>query len=148
MWLLFLSFNGWFPPIAQTGWSGLYSFRTLIFTILPESGIQALLDYFNTWPFSFAFIPFLLIAPFLIVASTRTDKVLALYSATYLLGVLIFGGLASIPRFISFIFPMWLPAFKLFQAKHANLIALLVCALFFLTGLFLWFSFLNGEFVS
>jgi hypothetical protein len=148
-WLLYLSFNGWFPPSTQTGWSGMYSFRTLVFTILPERGIQALSDYFKNWPFSFAFIPFLLIAPFLILVLARTDKALALYSVAYLLGVLAFGGLASIPRFISFIFPMWLPlASKLFQAKRSNLITWIVCASFLLIGLFLWFSFLNGEFVS
>ncbi len=148
-WLIYLSFNGWFPPPSQEGWSGLYSFRALIFSILPEKGIQALFDYFKNYPFSIAFIPFLLLASILILVLARRDKALAVYSTAYLFGVLAFGGLASIPRFVAFIFPIWLPiASKLFQAKRSNLVAVIIYASFFLIGLFLWFSFLNGEFIS
>jgi len=146
-WFLYCraTFNSWVP----TGWSGMYSFRLLVFDILPQKGLQPLLEYFQIWPLSPAFMIFLLVAPLLILALVRIDKALALYSAAYFLGVLAGGGLASIPRFISFIFPLWLPlAGKLSRVKRSNLLTLMICAAFLLVGLLFWLDFLNGEFVA
>jgi hypothetical protein len=148
-WLLILASSGWFPPTGQTGWSGMYSFRVLILEVLPQKGAQALLNYFDAAPFSVLFISFLSVAPFLIFALKKIDKSLSIYAAVYFLGVLAFGGLASIPRFVSFIFPLWFPlTFKMSQTKHSTALTLFACAVFFAIGLFLWYSFLIGEFVS
>lgn len=149
IWYLNLAFHGWFPPSNITGWEGLYSFRVLILNVLPEKGIQGLLAYFQEFPFSVAFLVFLVIIPFLIFASVKIDKALTIYSTAYFVGVLLFGGLASIPRFVSFIFPLWLPlTAKLFGFKHSKILTALFVVAFWLVGLFLWFSFLSGEFVS
>lgn len=149
VWYLNLSFHGWFPPSNITGWEGLYSFRVLVLDVLPQKGVQGLLAYFQAFPFSPAFIVFLVATPFLIFASAKTDKALTVYSAAYFVGVLLFGGLASIPRFVSFIFPMWFPlTSKLFQVKHSRIITAIIVVVFWLAAVFLWFSILNGEFVA
>jgi len=149
IWYTNLSFHGWFPPSNITGWEGLYSFRVLVLYVLPQKGIQGLLTYFQQIPFSVAFVAFLVIAPILIFALAKTDKALGVYSTAYFVGVLLFGGLASIPRFVSFIFPMWLPlTSKLFHVKHSKIITAAIVIVFWMVAVFLWFSFLNGEFVS
>lgn len=149
IWYISLSFHGWFPPSNITGWDGLYSFRVLVLYVLPQKGIQGLLTYFQQIPFSVAFVAFLVVAPILIFALAKTDKALAVYSTAYFVGVLLFGGLASIPRFVSFIFPMWLPlTSKLFETKHSKIITAAIVVVFWMVALFLWFSFLNGEFIS
>jgi hypothetical protein len=149
VWFLNLSFHGWFPPSNITGWEGLYSFRVLVLYVLPQKGVQGLLTYFQDFPFSVVFVVFLVAAPIFIFALAKIDKALAVYSAAYFIGVLLFGGLASIPRFVSFIFPIWLPlTSKLFEVKHSKVITATIVVVFWMVALFLWFSFLNGEFVS
>lgn len=149
IWYLNLSFRGWLQPSGITGWEGLYSFRVLVLNVLPREGIQGLLTYFQKYPFSVAFIVFVVITPFLIFALSKTDRALTVYSAAYFVGVLLFGGLASIPRFISFIFPLWLPlTSKLFAIKNSKIVAAVIVIVFWLFSVLLWFSFLNGEFVS
>lgn len=149
VWYTNLSFHGWFPPSNITGWNGLYSFRVLVLYILPQKGIQGLLTYFQEIPFSVAFVAFLVIAPILVFALAKTDMALAVYSTTCFVGVLLFGGLASIPRFVSFIFPIWLPlTSKLFRVTHSKMMAAAIVIVFWIVAVFLWFSFLNGEFVS
>ena len=148
-WYINLSFHGWFPPSNITGWSGLYSFRALVLDVLPQKGIQGLLTYFQDFPFSVAFVAFLIVVPILIFALAKTDRALAIYSVACFVGVLLFGGLASIPRFVSFIFPVWLPlTSRLFHVRHYRVITAAVVVVFWMVAVFLWFSFLNGVFVS
>ncbi len=150
-WLLYcrLTFNSWLP----TGWSGMYSFRTLIFDVLPQNGFQPLLEYFKVWPLSPLFIVFVLMTPFLILALIlvlfKMDKSLFVYSTAYFVGVLMGGALASIPRFLSFLFPIWLPlTVKLVESKRPNLLTLITCACFLTVGIIFWILFINGIFVA
>lgn len=155
VWLFYckITFGDWFAFANRSAWNPMYSFRVLIFNVLPAKGLEALLDKFfkdfQVWPFSFAWVIFVLIVPFMIYALIGMDVALTLYSVVYFCGILVIGGLESIPRFISFIYPIWLPpASKLFQNKRSSELTLIICASFYLVGIFFWYSFLNGIFVS
>jgi len=146
-WLLYcrLTFNSWLP----TGWSEMYSFRTLVFEMLPQKGFQPLIEYFQIWPLSPLFIAFVAITPFLLFALFKMDKALCLYSATYFLGIIYAGGLASVPRFLSFLFPIWLPlTAKLVESKRPNLSTIIACTAFLIIGFYFWTLFINGTFVA
>ncbi len=146
-WLLYCryAFGNWLP----TGWGGMYSVSLLLFDLLPHQGLTPLLQVFNIWPYSLLFIPFVLIAPFLIFYVSRIDKLLGLYSLIYFLGILAAGALASIPRFLAFIFPLWIPlTLKLTESKRSNIAVLITCSVSILIGLFLWINFINGTFIA
>lgn len=146
-WFLYcqVTFNSW----LTSGWSGMYSFRVLVLELLPQKGFQVLFEVFQVWPLSPVFVVFLVVAPFLILFLFKLDRALALYAIVSFLGVLWGGGLASIPRFMSFVFPLWLPIIaKVSSVRWSNLLTLMTCAGFVLSGLFLWVSFLNGLFVA
>ncbi len=146
-WLLYsrYTFGSWLP----TGWGGMYSVSVLLFDLLPHQGLTPLLQVFNIWPYSLFFIPFVLIAPFLIFYASRIDKLLGLYSVMYFIGILAAGALASIPRFLSFIFPLWIPlTLKLAESKRSNINVLLTCSVSTLIGVFLWINFVNGVFIA
>ncbi len=146
-WLLYcrFTFGSWLP----TGWSGMYSVSALLFDVLPHGGLASLLQGFEMWPYSPLFILFVSITPFLIVSVYKIDNALALYSVLYFLGVLAAGALASIPRFLSFLFPIWLPlASRLADMKRSNLAMIIACISFLLIGVFFWISFINGVFIA
>lgn len=157
-WLFYcrLTMGDWLASFNRTGWNEMYSFVSFVFRVVPSRGVQVLLEPFVIWPFSFPPLVVLLlisalcgVVVFLIRALMRVDRALAFYSAVYFVGVLAFGGLASVPRFISFIFPLWLPfAPKLVNRKQSFLLTVIICASFYLAGLLLWSMFLNGYFVA
>jgi len=151
LWLLYcrVMFNDWFAPFDRTAWNGMSSLSFLLTGMFSKTGLQPFLNTLEAVPFSFASFIFLLGSPLLIHALLRMDRSLAVYSTVCFAGVLVFGALASSPRFLSFIFPMWLPlASKLSRAKRSGLLMLALCASFYLSALFLWASFLNGAFIS
>lgn len=157
-WLLYcrLTIGDWFASFDRSGWNEMYSFASFVFRVLPSRGVQVLWETDVIWPFVYAswviiaLISLLVVvAVFLIRALFRFDRALALYSIVYLLGVFAFGGTASVPRFVSFIFPVWLPfALKLAGGNRSYMLTVVVCASFYLAGLFLWSIFLNGQFVA
>ena len=72
-----------------------------------------------------------------------------IYAARAYVGVLVFGAIVSFPRFVAVLFPLWLPlTAKLSFSKKALAVTVIVAAAFFLVGLDMWMSFLNGQFVE
>jgi hypothetical protein len=142
-WLLYcrITLNDWFASFNRHGWDDLLSFRLFLFNMFSNEVPQFRQYNIQVWVF-------LLIAPILTHVLRRMDKSLAFYSAIYYIGVVVFGALVSVPRFISFLFPIWLPlTLKLSQVKKSNLLTVILCTSFVYMGLSLWNSFINGEFV-
>jgi hypothetical protein len=74
-----------------------------------------------------------------------TAAPLGVYSIVLYLGLLCFGNLYSYPRYLAFIFPVWLTA----QRKIRSLVLLAVAVFFFLiNGLAIWAQFIMGGWVS
>lgn len=143
-WLLYckIMLNDWFAPFTRYAWNDMPSLFRLLVNQLSKESVQLLQNNIHV-------LLFLLLPPILIYALRRMDRSLALYSGVYYLGILAFGALLSVPRFISFLFPIWLPlTLKLSQVKKTNLITIILYAVFCVVGFFLWNAFLNGEFVS
>lgn len=158
LWLAYcqLTAGNWFASFSTTQWSGLYSFRSLLFEAIPQKGVDALLMVpYQNWPtppqllLPAAIICALAIPPFLIWKAAKTDKSLALYSLVTYVGVLFFGALVSTPRFFSVLFPLWIPLTAgLSGSKKSTALVSIVAAVFYAVALYLWISFLNGEFIS
>jgi len=152
-WLLYCKIlsNDWLAFMTRSAWTSMTSFRSLIFEILPTSGVQGFLDeIFKQWPFSFAWVPFVLVTPLLIYVVIKMEKSLAVYSTVYVLYILFLAGaLDSIPRLFSFCFPMWLATgLMFFKGKKSKFAIPAIFALFCAVGVFLWLNFLDGIFIA
>ncbi len=157
-WLLYcqLTAGNWFASFSTTQWSELYTFRSLFFEALPQKGINALLMVpYQNWPtppnwlLPAGIVCALAVPPLLFRNAAKIDKSLALYSIATYLGILVFGALVSTPRFISVLFPLWIPlTFRLSGGKKSAVLVSIVTAAFYVVALLLWTSFLNGEFVA
>ncbi|MEM3430693.1 MAG: hypothetical protein QXN20_07350, partial [Candidatus Bathyarchaeia archaeon] len=90
------------------------------------------------------FLPALIIFfAYLVFCTFKIDSKLGVYSLVLFLGLLYFSNFISMPRFFSFIFPVWL------TAKIKNILALTVAVAFFiLNSLLLWYQFLMAVWVS
>jgi Gpi18-like mannosyltransferase len=151
-WLMYgqLVANDWLAFIHTTEWVEMYSFSAFVFRIVPQFGIQSFLqvppqNYLTT----LAIWGSIILPPFLIAKLAKTSKALMAYAVAYFVGSLVFGAMLSLPRFISILFPLWLTltASFTFNRKGVALMAVVLCV-FFLLGLYLWSSFLNGFFVA
>jgi Gpi18-like mannosyltransferase len=142
-WLLYcrMTINDWFASFNRHGWDNLLSLRLFLFNMFSNE-VPQFSEYNNqVWIF-------LLLAPILIHFLRRMDRSLALYSTIYFVGIVLFGALVSVPRFISFLFPIWLSlTLKLSQLKKSNLLTIMLCTTFYIMGLSLWNNFINGEFI-
>ncbi len=144
-----LTVNDWFAFIHTTEWQGMYSFKTLLLQILPQNGVQAFFV-----PNQHLFLPIaawacVIVPPFLIAELSTKSKSLAAYSLVYFLGVLTFGAMLSLPRFMSILFPLWIALMSKFVVNKASVVLLCgVLVVFFVWGLFLWINFLSGVFVG
>ena len=142
--------NDWLALVHTTEWTDMYSFRELIFGILPQTGIQAFLEVpANGWFMALSIWGSIIIPPFLIAEMSKRTKSMAAYSAAYFIGALVFGAMLSLPRFISILFPLWftlMARFTFTKKSAAGISAVLV--VFFISGLYLWINFLNGVFVA
>ncbi len=157
VWFIYSSFlaNNFLAPVNTSGWSGLYSFRTLILDI-PNRGVDAVLmaSYQNLptpphWLLPSATICALAVPPILICRAAKTDKSLAIYSLAVYVGILAFGALVSTPRFISALFPLWIPlTAKLTASKKSLGFVAVAAAVSYVLAVDLWIGFLNGQFVA
>jgi len=151
-WLIYgqLTANDWLAFIHTTEWSDMYSFRELIFGILPQTGIQAFLEVrANSWFTTLSIWASIIIPPFLIAVMSKKTISMTAYASAYFIGVLVFGALLSLPRFISILFPLWfilMARFTINKKSIAGVAAVLV--VFFILGLYLWIDFLNGVFIA
>jgi hypothetical protein len=142
--------NDWFAFGTRSAWTGMTQFRVFIFEALPTSGIQGfLIEIFERWPFTFAWVPFILATPFLIYAVVKMEKSLAAYSIVYVLAVVLIGALDSVSRFLSFCFPLWLAAgLLIFKSRKSKFAVPIIFVLFSAISVYLWQNFLNGIFIA
>jgi hypothetical protein len=161
-----VSFSAWFAglglftgdflaPVHTTEWAHYYSLRTLLTEVIPHYGVKTLLEapYQPSTP-TYWLLPFAAVAalffPLLMFhATSKKDKSLWMYAVAGWVGVLLFGALVSTPRFISVLFPLWIPLTASFTTNKKSLvIAAIITAVFYVFALDLWFSFLNGQFIA
>lgn len=138
-------------PIAllhNTEWSGMYTLPTWLVSVLPSI------------PGAFAFpVPFIdahpllpaaiwasiTLPPLLAWGLWRIDRRLAVYSVSYLAGVLAFGAVISMPRFAAALFPLWLPVIV---KKRGTWIPATLMTVSVVLSLVLWAGFIGGVFVG
>lgn len=158
VWLAYcqLTTNDWLASIHSTEWNSFYSFRRLLSEGLPAKGIQAFAELpFQpwlsppNWLLPVAMWGAIIVPPFIIYKIFKVEKSLVAYSLVYYVGVLAFGALVSTPRFISVLFPLWIPlTAKLSKNKKSVAVVVAVATLSFVVGLDLWINFLNGQFIA
>ncbi len=136
-------------------WSSLYSVRTLLMEGLPQKGFSVFqVALQNTsaplnWFSPFAVVASLAVPPFLMYLLAKLEKPLALYSLVCYVWILMFGALASVPRYVSVLFPLWIPlAAQLSTNKRSVVFLGIVSAISFIISMSLWVDFLNGRFVA
>jgi hypothetical protein len=158
VWFIGVGFfvGDFLAPVHTSEWSQLYSIRTLFTEGIPRYGIKALLEapyqpspIPTHWLLPFAVVLALLLPMFLFTGSWKKDKSLWLYSLAGFGGILYFGALVSAPRFISVLFPLWIPIMANFSGKKKSIILVAIVAIiFYVVALDLWISFLNGQFIA
>jgi hypothetical protein len=158
LWLAFLglSTGDLLAPVHTTEWNGMYTVRSLLLQNSPQKALQTIFEApYKNWPATpFWFSPVaiaaaLIVPPFLIFRAAKIDKNLMIYSLVGYCGILFFGAIVSTPRFVSMLFPLWIPlTAKWTLNKKSIIIIILVISLSFLLALDMWTSFLNGQFVA
>jgi hypothetical protein len=157
-WFAYLGFStgDFLAPIHTSEWAQLYSFRTLLTEGIPRFGMKAILEapyqippIPTHWLLPIAVVFSLLLPVLLFFKTWKKDKSLWIYAIAGYGGILYFGALVSLPRFISLLFPLWIPLTAGFSgSKKSIIIAGIISALFYIVALDLWFNFLNGIFVA
>ncbi len=159
-WLYYceVSLGSWLAPFTRASWSQMYSLFTLMTQTIFGNGVQGLLadasvqvglsNLMWTAPLMVSLIAFLLLSPVLIRVLSGYDESLAMYSAAYVLGLLAFGSLWSLPRFLSFLPFTWMfltP--KIFKTKSKTLVVM-TCVAFYCSAIILWYGFLTGVLIA
>jgi len=157
-WFATLGFfsNDFLAPLHTSEWSHLYSFRTVLTEGIPNYGIKAVLQA----PYQLPPIPthwllplavgIALFLPLLLFYWTwKRNRLLFIYAVAGYGGILFFGALVSTPRFISVLFPLWIPlTASLSGSKKSIIVVTIFSALFYVLALDLWMNFLNGIFIA
>ncbi len=138
-----------------TEWNSLFTFRTLLLEGLPQRGFNAFQTALQNapaplnWLTPLAVMAAIIIPPFLIFFVFKMEKSLAIYSLITYVWILMFGALASLPRYVSVLFPLWMPIAALFSMRKKSVVLLgIVLVVSFIISLSLWVDFLNGVFVA
>ena len=153
---------GWFSsgdflaPAHTTEWAGLYTVPIFLLRDLPNKGLSAFSAIpLQNWPAPqfwltpVAIAAAVFIPPVLMHCMKKMDRELLLYSIAGYVGILVFGAIVSFPRFISVLFPLWLPlAAKLSVSKKQAVVVGAVLVVFFVFSIDMWVSFLGGQFVA
>ena len=156
-WMVYLKLttNDFLPFLHVTEWSSIYTIPTLLLMGLPKEGFNIFQTVFQNyaaplnWLTPYALVFALIVPPFLIYLLARIEKSLAAYALVYYLGVIASGGLASIPRYLSVLFPLWMPlAARLSMGKKSIVFLGVALAVSFMISLSMWVDFLNGVFVA
>jgi hypothetical protein len=144
-----------FAPIHTTEWSGLTTIPKFLAQDLPQKGLQAFSEIsLQNWPATqFMLLPLAVIIsviapPFLINRLKPTETNLKLFSWAAYFGILLFGAIVSFPRFVSVLFPLWIPLARGFKIEKKEFLAITIMVAFFVIGTSMWISFLNGQFIS
>jgi hypothetical protein len=150
-----LAANDFLAFMHATEWSGMYTMRTLITEGFSQKGLAVFQDVFQNspaptvWLTPFAVTAGIAVPGFLIWRAWKIDKPLMLYYLFSYIGVLMFGSLVSLPRYISGLFPLWILITRFIPVNRRT--AVLLAAGLFVSAAFslgLWIDFLNGKFVA
>jgi len=150
------SFGDFLAPAHTSEWSNMYSFRTLLTEGIPAYGLNALSESVfqptpipTHWLLPFAVVAALLFPLLLFYTTWKKDKSLWLYAIAGYGGILCFGALASTPRFVAVLFPLWIAATASFSlSKKSIIIVVAAMSMFYVVALDMWMSFLNGQFIA
>jgi hypothetical protein len=150
------SVGDFLAPAHTSEWSNMYSFRTLLTEGIPRYGLNALsetvfqpLPIPTHWLLPFAVVAALLFPLLLFRSTWKMDRSLWIYAVAGYGGILCFGALASTPRFVSVLFPLWISFTAGFSvSKRSIAIAAIAMGVFYVIALDLWMSFLGGQFVA
>jgi hypothetical protein len=151
LWVGFMGLSAGDPlaVIHNSEWSGMYTLPTYLTEVLPPGGLGAL-----TFPTPFLNVQWLLplavwcsivLPPLLVWRLRGFDRGLLLYCLAYLAGVLVFGAVISLPRFVAVLFPLWIPVAGHLDGRRWPL---LLAAVSFVVCLVLWVGFIGGVFVG
>ena len=101
---------------------------------------------FNVWmypKFDYLLVALIILMGYLVFCTFRIDAKLGVYSLLLFLALLYLGNFISLPRFFSFIFPIWL------VARIRSLPILLAAVAFFLlNSLLVWYQFILGVWLA
>lgn len=157
-WFLTFGFSAgdFLAPIHTSEWTNMYSFRTLLTEGLPKYGVNSLSEIFYQlspiplhWLLPIAIVAALLFPLPLFYVAWKKDRGLWIYAVVGYGGILYFGALASAPRFVSVLFPLWIGlTANIGATKKSFIIAAVIMCLFYIIALNLWASFLNGQFIA
>jgi 4-amino-4-deoxy-L-arabinose transferase-like glycosyltransferase len=156
-WLAYCQFtaNDFLAVGHTTEWNTFYSVRTLLLEGLPQRGLNVFQDgLLNSltplnWLSPFAIVAALVVPPFLIYRMIKIEKSLALYSLVCYVWLLMVGAIASLPRYNSVLFPLWIPlAAGLSTSKKSIAFLTIASTIAFIISLSLWADFLSGVFVA
>ena len=150
------SVGDFLAPAHTSEWSNMYSFRTLLTEGIPRYGLNALSETVfqpppipTHWLLPFAVVASLLFPLLLFHSTWKRDRSLWIYAVAGYGGILFFGALASTPRFVSVLFPLWIALSASFSvSKRSTVIAAIAMGVFYVVALDLWMSFLGGQFVA
>lgn len=142
-------------PIHTTEWSSMYTIPSLLFQGVPENGLHVFDMSTQYWPTMYfwllpvAIISALFTPPFLIYELAKKDKPMACYALTGYVGILLFGAVVSMPRFISALFPLWLAlAVKRKVSRKTEILLVTILAASLIISVDMWMSFLDGQFIA
>jgi hypothetical protein len=144
-------FNQW---IYVSEWNSFYTLLDYLIQIVPRYGLESLTfphGSLNTIKILPIFVWISLFSPFYpIYKMFYSDKPLFFYSVFYFLGVVLFGTVFSYPRFITFMFPIWLMLDfeKVIEKKWFSALLFLYILLSFSLSIYLWRGFVKGLFIS
>ncbi len=153
-WLIYSGsiVGSWYAPGTRSAWNGISTFPSFISAMLNGGFAVAFKEPLEIFSYLFNYkyvVIFILILPVLIYFLFKIDRALALYSAAYAAILLGFGSLDSMPRFVSFIFPIWLVfGTKLLNRRESKYIFPVIIVLLYLSAIYFWGCFLNGLFVA
>jgi Gpi18-like mannosyltransferase len=117
---------------SSTEYFGTFWFKDYLTSIFTATHPTVFFNFYQA--FALAFI---VLVGYLVVNSTRTDWRLGFYSIVMFIIIILFGFVNGLPRYLSFIFPMWL------VIKTKDIVTLVILVLlFYMHSLILWYEFL------
>jgi Gpi18-like mannosyltransferase len=117
---------------TSTEYFGTFWFKDYLTSIFTAAHPTVFFNFYQA--FALAFIA---LVGYLVINSTRMDWRLGFYSIVMFVVIILFGFVNGLPRYLSFIFPMWL----VIKTKDIVTLVMLVL-LFYMHSLILWYEFL------
>jgi Gpi18-like mannosyltransferase len=150
-----ISANDFLAFFHGSQWSIMYTFRTLLLNGLPQKGVNVFGEIFPVtstaadWLIPLAVVAALVVPPLLIYKTIKIEKSLAFYALLCYVWTLMVGAFISLPRYFSFLFPLWIPLTAILPMKKKSAILIGgISVVSFVSSLILWINFLNGQFIA